>query len=149
MHQAGSAARACSGPCVIVHGAPDVAVACAPGLGLTLLSAPGAAGTLGALWWAALVRGARRAWPSLAIADRLDCGTAPGRVREALQCGHRHLVLAPCPAFASLAALVAAQGGSLLEAPPAALDLAQHGAARRLATWLAQDDLGDSRRQLG
>ncbi len=145
MHRADQA-RA---PCVIVHGAADLAVACAPGLGLTLLSAPGAAGTLGALWWRALVRDARRSWPSLIIADRLDCGSAPGRVLEALQCGQRHLVLAPCPAFAALATLVAAQGGSLLDVAPAALDLARRGAERRLAAWLAQPDADDTQRPLG
>lgn len=146
MHQAHPAARAHLAPCVIVHGAPDAAIACTPGLGLTLLSAPGAAGTLGALWWAALVRDARRSWPSLAIADLLDCSTAPGRVLEGLRSGQRHFVLAPCPAFASLAALVAAQGGSLLASPPRALDLARRGAARRLAAWLGQG--ADDTRQL-
>ena len=137
MHQASSTARAPDGPYVIVHGAADVAAACAPGRSLTLLSAPGAAGTLGALWWAALVRQARQARPTLAIADRLDCGAAAGRVLEALQCELLHLVLTPCPAFKSLAALVAAQGGSLLDAPPVALDLAERGAERKLAAWLA------------
>ena len=136
MHQAGSATCGPAGPCVIVHGAPDVATACAVGFGLTLLSAPGAAGTLGALWWAGLVRDARRGWPLLAIDDRLDCGAAPGRVLEALQCGLRHFVLAPCPAFAPLAELVARQGGSMLDAPPPALDLAERGAEESVAAWL-------------
>ncbi len=149
MHQAGLKAHTCFGPCIIVHGAPDVARACALGLGLTLLSAPGAAGTLGALWWAALVRDARRARPALAIAERLDCGTAPGRVLQAVQCGLIHLVLAPCPAFASLAELVTLQGGSLLDAPPAALDLAKRGAERRLAAWLAGEAPDDTELRLG
>ncbi len=136
MPHAAPAVRAPAGPCVIVHGAPDVALACATGRGLTLLSAPGAAGTLGALWWAMLMRDARHAWPLLAIADRLDCGAAPGRVLEALQCGLRHLVLAPCPSFASLAELVAARDGSLIDVAPPALDMAERGAERRLQAWL-------------
>jgi hypothetical protein len=46
------------------------------------------------------------------------------------------VVLAPCPAWAQVAAYAAAQGALLLPAPPPALDLAMPGAKRRLPAWL-------------
>ena len=119
-------------PALIIHGLADLRRAHAPGLPVTLLSAPGAADYAGPAWWAALLRAGNHTGPSL-----LDCATSPGRALESLALGLPGLVLRPCPAWARLAALAQAQGACLLAAPPPALDLAQPGAARDLAAWLA------------
>lgn len=116
---------------VIVHGLPDLHTALAPGLPVTLLSASGAALYAGGLWWRELLAAADYTGPAL-----LDCGPAPGRAWEALKLGLRGVVLPPCPAWDQVAAYAAAQGALLLPAPPAALDLAAPGAAKRLTTWL-------------
>jgi hypothetical protein len=121
-------------PAIIVHGLPDIRIALAPGRPVTLLSAPGAALYAGCGWWAALLAAAPRAGPAF-----LDCADAPGRAWEGLKLGLRGIVLAPCPAWAQVAAYAAAQGAILLAAAPPALDLATPGAARQLENWLGGD----------
>ncbi|WBO59727.1 hypothetical protein GT370_02085 [Acidocella sp. MX-AZ03] len=76
----------------MVHGLSAARMALAPGLAVTLLSAPGAALIMGAAWWCALLRDSGHAGPSL-----LDCADAPGRAAEALALGCQGLILAPAP----------------------------------------------------
>jgi len=121
-------------PAVIVHGLGDARRALAAGRAVTLVSAPGAASFSGCLWWARLLEAAAFDGPAL-----LDCGPASGRALEALRLGLRGIVLScPQPAFAVVAELAAAQNATLLAAAPAALDLGEAGAARRLAAWLSR-----------
>lgn len=122
-------------PAVIVHGLAQARAALAPGLAVTLLSAPGAAQYAGVGWWRALVEAA--AAGGALPPDILDCGAAPGRVLEALRMGQRRLVLRARPdVFADLRQRAASLGGVLMPDPPASLDLAQPGATRHLTAWL-------------
>ncbi|MGH7103499.1 MAG: hypothetical protein ACREFJ_13990 [Acetobacteraceae bacterium] len=130
-------------PAVIVHGLEDARAALAPGRPVTLLSARGAALYAGCGWWQALVEAARAEFPATDADDVLDCADAPGRALEALRVGLRNLVLdADCPAFAAVERVAAEVGARILPAVPAALDLAQRGASRRLLAWLSPP--GDS-----
>jgi len=119
-------------PAVIVHGLADARAALAPGLPVTLLSAPGAGAYAGVGWWRALVRAAG------GTVDVLDCGDAPGRALEALRGRQRLLVLrAPAAVFVDIAERAARVDATLLAVPPPALDLGARGAARQLEAWLA------------
>ncbi len=124
-------------PAVIVHGLPDALAALRPGRAVTLLSARGAAGYAGVLWWRELVAAARAVHPAAAARDVLDCAAAPGHAMAALRGGQRLLVLdGDCPGFAAVAGAAATLGAQVLPAAPPALDLADTGARRRLAGWL-------------
>ncbi len=126
-------------PAVIVHGLDDARAACAPGRPLVLLSAPGAAGYAGSLWWIALAAAARAMAPGLITADILDCGAAAGYALDALRSGQRVLVLArSCPAYAAVVSAAAGIGACVLDRAPPALDMAASDAPRRLAAWLAR-----------
>ncbi|MDR3537798.1 MAG: hypothetical protein P4L71_14975 [Acetobacteraceae bacterium] len=136
---------------VIVHGRADADAALAAGRPITLLSAPGAAGYAGCLWWQVLATQARAAHPELAVVDLLDCGPLSGCALAALRIGLRGLVLTPeAPGRDRVAAIAAAEGALLLAEAPDALDLAAPGAARRLHDWLqARPVVGDTRGGLG
>ena len=122
-------------PAIVVHGLPDLRLATAPGLPVTLLSGPGAAIYAGCGWWRALMALGAGANP-----DILDCADAPGRAMEALRVGCRVLVLDPAvPAWALVASRAAVVGATLLAERPLALDLAARGAARRVQAWLERD----------
>lgn len=122
-------------PAVIVHGMRDVRAALGPGLAVTLLSAPAAAGYMGCLWWQQMLLQAGFAGPAF-----LDCGDAPGRALEALRLGLGGLILRCDPQrFAIVAEIAAAQGAVLLGQAPPALDLGQAGAARHLRAWLGDE----------
>ena len=124
---------------VVVHGIADARAALAPGLALTLLSAPGAALFAGCGWWRALVGIARAEHPGVPITDMLDCADAPGRAAEALRIGLKTVIAAvPDDLFASLSALAAESGATVLRQRPPALDLARPGAARQIVAWLSQ-----------
>ena len=69
-HPSGSSMRP---PAVIIHGLDHARMALAPGLPVTLLSAPGAGVYAGAGWWRALMLALCPADP-----DILDCGSAAG-----------------------------------------------------------------------
>jgi len=115
--------------------------------GVVLLSAPGAAGGMGAAWFLALVAqasgGSGEAGPPPHWAV-LDCGDAPGFALAALRAGARWLVLDPgVPAFPAVAAAAAEIGAEVWPARPPALDLGrivlkgQGGRGHaRLAEWL-------------
>jgi|GEM_PF-639877 len=108
-----------------------------------LLSAPGAAGSLGPLAWRALIARAAAEAPGADFADALCCGDAPGHALVALRAGCRLLVLdGACPAFPAVMAATAEVGAGLLPARPPAfdlgtLDLRRQGARVPLARWLA------------
>ena len=119
-------------PAVVVHGLPHLQLATAPGRPVTLLSGPGAAIYAGCGWWRALMALGAGDNP-----DILDCAAAPGRAMEALRVGCRLLVLDPAvPAWGLVVSRAALVGATVLPERPPALDLAQKGAARRLAAWL-------------
>jgi hypothetical protein len=129
-----------SAPAVIVHGIDQARAALRPGLPVILLSAPAAAGYAGCGWWRALVDLAAGEHPATPHIDVLDCGIAPGLAMAALRIGQRHLILAPSsPAFAAVAAAGAGLGALVFGEPPAALDLAERSASRRLVPWLRGD----------
>lgn len=126
-------------PCVIIHGAPELAavLALAGERPPRLLSAPGAASSWGVGGFRALLQ-AHGALP-LGILDAAD---APGHALAALRAGFRAVVLDPAvPAFPSLAVLFASEGATLIPEAPPALDLARvqlhkpQGRAH-LARWL-------------
>ncbi|MBV9736171.1 MAG: hypothetical protein JO209_09705 [Acidisphaera sp.] len=125
-------------PAVTVHGLAQAVAALAQGRPVALLSGRGAALYAGCAWWRELIGAARAVHPDVPAIDILDCADAPGRAMEALRTGQRLLVLDPaCPAFAAVTGAAACLGATLLAARPPALDLAQRGAERRLAAWLA------------
>lgn len=122
---------------VVIHGLTDARAALRPGRPVTLLSGAGAASYAGCGWWRALVARAL-AEAGRDAPDVLDCADAPGRAVEALRAGCRWVVLAgDVPAFADVADRAAVLGAAVLPARPAALDLAERGAVRRLEAWLA------------
>jgi hypothetical protein len=124
-------------PAVIVHGLEMACAALRPGRPVTLLSAEGAAVYAGVGWWQALVAQARAAHPDTSVQDILDCGDAPGRALEALRARQAIIVLrAGHIIWTDIAERAERQGSLLLSLPPPALDLAQHGASRRLSAWL-------------
>lgn len=120
-----------------------VALSLAGPAGVTLLSAEGAAGFLGASGWRALVDAARATWPGVTAPDLLCCGAAPGDALAALRAGCRGIVLdGASPAFGAVAAACAEVGAMLFpQRPPAmearVLDLRRPVARARLAAWLA------------
>ena len=126
-------------PAVIVHGLGDARAALAPGLAVTLVSAPGAALFAGCLWWREVVAMAGAEHPATPVTDVLDCADASGLAMSALRSGINCLVLWPdAPGWAAVAAVAAERGGAVLAEAPPALDLAQRGAIRRLHRWLAR-----------
>src|SRR3954447_4239723 len=95
-------------PAVIVHGMEDAQAALAPGLPVTLLSAPGAALFAGCLWWRELVVAARRERAD--AMDILDCADASGQAVGALRSGINRLVLWPdAPGYGRVAAIAERQ----------------------------------------
>jgi hypothetical protein len=138
-------------PAVVAHTPRQAgaALAAAGPRGVVLLSAPAAAGGMGAAWFLALVAQAREAVgnevPTVSTPcwAMLDCGDAPGFALSALRAGARLLVLDPAvPAFSAVAAAAAAVGAAVWTARPPALDLGgldlREGRRgnRRLAEWL-------------
>ena len=126
---------------VIVHSLDQALAALAPGLPLTLLSAPGAACFAGIAWWQHLIAAAHTA-AGAPPADILDCADAPARAAEALRLGCSCVVLSPAsPAFASVRSIAEQTGGTLLPARPEAFDMATNrpGPWRDalLAQWLS------------
>lgn len=139
-------------PALVVRDVAEAAAALAlsGGREVLLLSAPGAAGFLGAGGWRALVAAAARQAPGVPFRDALCCAAAPGLALAALRAGCRIVVLdAACAAFRQVAGAAFQLGATLLPARPAALDLGAldlsvpHG-RRILAAWLTErpDDSG-------
>lgn len=132
-------------PAVTVHDAAGAALALslAGWGGALLLSAPGAAGYLGAGWFLAVAQAAAAAHPDVLHKAVLDCADAPGHALAALRAGLREVVLDPaCPAFAQVSAAAVAIGGRVRASRPpsldlGALDLRRPGARAKVAAWLA------------
>jgi hypothetical protein len=131
-------------PAVVVHGLAEAMAALAlagPG-GVALLSAPGAAGSLGPGWFLALVVQAAAARPGVPHRAILDCADAPGQALAALRAGLGWLVLDPgCPGFAAVVAAAAERNAVILQGRPPALDLGsldlrRTGAREKVAAWL-------------
>lgn len=105
-----------------------------------LLSAEGAAGTLGALVWRAMIA---EASAGAAVVDALCCGAEAGHALAALRAGCRLIVLRKaCPAYPRIVAIAAECGATVLpERPPAldlrGLDLRRAGGQAILARWLS------------
>jgi len=135
-------------PVLVIHGIADArralaAVRTAGGNGVTLLSAPAAACFMGPAWWRALVSLAAAEHPTIGITDLLDCGDAAGRALEALRLGQRQLVLAwSCRQRTTVLERAGPLGAIVHGDRPAALDLADRDAERRLRTWLASGQAG-------
>jgi hypothetical protein len=126
-------------PAVIVHGLADAKEALTLGLPVTLLSAPGAAMFAGCVWWREMVAAARAAFPDTEATDILDCADASGMAMGSLRSGVCRLVLWPkAPGWGSVVAIAERQGGFVLSAAPAALDLRNRNAMRRLDGWLRE-----------
>ncbi len=99
-----------------------VAAAAEVGRPVTLLSAPGAAGTVGPAWFVALVEQAHASRPETTITGVLDCGGMPGHALAAL----RHGLKTICydgPGFDAIAAIAAAMNAVVARERPPALDL--------------------------
>jgi hypothetical protein len=130
-------------PAVIVHGLTDAKAALAPGLPVTLLSAPGAALFAGCQWWREIVTAARAGAPATEATDILDCADGSGMAMAALRSGIHRLVLWPeAPGWASVAAIAERQGGFVMRRAPPALDLARRNAVGRLHDWLRNSTRG-------
>ncbi len=133
-------------PAVTVHDAAGAAMALslAGSRGVLLLSAAGAAGSLGVAWFLAILDAARAARPDVPHIAVLDCGDAPGHALAALRAGLRDLVLAPeAQAFAQIMAAAQEVGGRIRPDRPASLDLGgidltRAGGRAKLAAWLAE-----------
>ena len=124
-------------PAVIVHGLSDARRALGAGAPVTLLSAPGAGLFAGCLWWRHVVQAARAAHPHTEVIDVLDCAAASGMAMAALRSGVCRLVLwRDAPGWPAVAAVAQREGGFVLPRAPAALDMAERNADRRLSGWL-------------
>ena len=110
------------------------------GVPLTVMSAPGAAASLGVGYFAAMIGAARQEFPTVAATAVLDCGAAPGLALAALRLGIDAVrVEAPARVWAKLADIARQLGGALIAGRMAALDLA--GAREPQAAcraWLAK-----------
>ncbi len=122
------------GPVFVVHAARDVRAVLGLGVPVTLLSAPGAAGFLGADGFLAVLRAG--GWDGGAAL--LDCGAGAGWAWAALAGGVPGVVLEECAARADVAARFA---GRVWGARPPARDLAEWDARRGdgwLRAWLTR-----------
>jgi hypothetical protein len=122
-------------PAVTIHRMEQARAALAPGLPVTLISAPWAGVYAGAGWWLALIAGA--CGDALRPPHMLDCGTAAGRALEAARAGQALVVLrAPDAIFAEVRGIAAGYGTVVLGQRPPSLDLAKPGGPRDLEAWL-------------
>jgi len=120
-------------PAVVIHNLAQARRVIATGLPVTLLSSPGAACTMGPLWWQQIL--IQSGFPGPAL---LDCADAPGRALDALKLGLAGIILTgPAAALPAVAAIAAAQGAVMLTAAPPALDLGRRHPPDALKNWLA------------
>jgi hypothetical protein len=72
------------------------------------------------------------------VIDILDCADGAGQAMAALRTGICRLVLWPtAPGWDAVAEIAGTMSGCVLKEAPAALDLGQRGAIRRLEAWLS------------
>jgi hypothetical protein len=105
-------------PAVIVHGINDLAAALVAaaelGRALTVISAPAAAASGGALWFRALVEAGKARNAQVPLTAVLDCADQPGHALGALRVGLTHLALDHrVPAWSRVEAIAQAQGAVL------------------------------------
>lgn len=96
---------------------------------VTLLSAEGAAGNAGPLWFVELINAAEEEFPAAKFAAVLDCGDAPGYALAALRAGCRSIRFRGKPAVTAKIRAIARHYGAVLHMGKAgnsgkALDLA-------------------------
>ncbi len=126
---------------IIVHSLDHAkaAVAAARGGGVVLLSAPGAAATLGAAAFRAMIEAAREDRPEAEILAVLDCADLAGRALEALHEGVAALRFTGPEDVAGKIADIAAQCGAVLytDDPPALDLLDEEDPVKACREWLA------------
>ena len=131
-----------TGRAVVVRSLADAEAAAAAAAELqvpvTLLSCENATGTVGPLWFLALVEQTRSAYPQAQISAVLDCGDQPGSATAALRLGFRRIRFAGRGRAAEAVAAIAAEfGAELLARRPEALELTDSPDPRRAAeAWL-------------
>ena len=105
---------------------------------VTLLSAEGAADSVGPLWFSELVAQARAAYPAAEVRAILDCGDSPGSAAAALRLGFETIRFGGRGRAAEALAAIADQyGATLLSRRPDALDLTDSRAPREACeAWL-------------
>lgn len=121
------------------HAEAAVAAAAEAGVGVTLVSAPGAAAYLGAAVFRQIVEAARAVAPGVEVRAVLDCGADPGLALNALRLGVDAVRVEAKPKVrARLADMARKQGARLDEAAGAALDLCDVADPRAACgAWLA------------
>lgn len=109
------------------------------GVAVTLLSPPGAAGTMGAGFWQALIAAAAEERPDARFTALLDCGPWPGFALAALRQGLTGLIFTgEAGTLARLRGITERQGATILEQAPPALDpAADRNKPADLRVWLA------------
>lgn len=130
---------------VIVHGLAEARAACAVarqlGVAVELRSAPGAAASLGPLWFQEIVRAIEAEFPDLAVDAVLDCADAPGYALAALRQGLKRIRFTGSPATRGKIAAIARRSGATVETgrPPPALDPAREpDAEAALRAWFGR-----------
>jgi len=122
------------------HARAAVAAAADLGVSVTLASAPGAAGTVGPMWFAEVVARAAAEHPAVRVSAVLDCGESPGHILAALRQGiGRVRFTGRAPVAIKLAAIARRQGAEVVRGRLNTCDLLDigdpHEACRR---WLAR-----------
>ena len=79
---------------------------------MVLVSAPGAGASFGPLFWQAMLRQARKAYPNARFTAYLDCADEAGTVLRALRAGVGHVRFIGRPEVAERLAAIAAQLGA-------------------------------------
>jgi hypothetical protein len=82
---------------------------------VVLVSAVGAGGYAGPLWFKAVIEAARRDHPAAAVSALLDCGAEAGTALGALRAGIRHVRFAGDDAARAPLAAIARSLGAVLE----------------------------------
>ena len=85
------------------------------GIPVTLVSAPGAAGTGGAGWWRAIITQAQHVVPEADATSILDCADAPGMALAAIREGVKAIALSAPAATLSKVRDIGAQSGVTLQ----------------------------------
>lgn len=109
------------------------------GVAVTLLSPPGAAGTMGAGFWQALTEAAAGERPDADFTALLDCGPWPGFALAALRQGVKGLVFSgEAGTLTRLRGIADSCGATILDRAPPALDpAAGRNQPAALRVWLA------------
>ena len=128
---------------VIVHGLAEARAACAVahelGVAVELRSAPGAAASLGPLWFQEIVAAIETEFPDLTVDAVLDCADAPGYALAALRQGLGRIRFTGPVVTRDKIAAIARRCGAAVESgrPPRALDAAREpDADAALRAWL-------------